>query len=66
MRLTRRNTTPDWQQSRNLFAIAPISLTELTDDELLARWAGQQPADSGTSPEQDELAAELERRGQDF
>lgn len=33
-----------------------------SDAELLAEWARQEPTDSGTNPEQDVLAAELERR----
>jgi hypothetical protein len=38
-------------------------LRDLSDDQLLKRWAALQPTDDGTSPEQDEVADEMERRG---
>lgn len=41
-------------------------LIKLPDDELLALWRAQQPAENGTNPEQDVLAAEIERRGLDI
>lgn len=40
-------------------------LIRLPDDQLLKLWRAQEPSDRGTDPEQDVLAAELERRGLD-
>ena len=40
-------------------------LSDLSDDELLKRWAEQECTDEGSCAEQDELAAEIERRNLD-
>ena len=42
-----------------------IDLAELSDEELRRWWDAQEPTDEGTSPLQDELADEIERRGLD-
>ena len=38
---------------------------DLSDEELLKRWAEQECADKGSCAEQDELADEIELRGLD-
>jgi hypothetical protein len=40
-------------------------LRDISDDELMERWTEQDCTDDGSCAEQDELAAELERRGLD-
>jgi hypothetical protein len=40
-------------------------LRDLSDEELLKRWAQQDCTDEGSCAEQDEIAAELQRRGLD-
>jgi hypothetical protein len=38
---------------------------DLSDPELISEWCAQNPTDDGTSPRQEELADELERRDLD-
>lgn len=40
-------------------------LSDLSDEELLKRWAQQDCTDEGSCAKQDELADEIERRGLD-
>jgi hypothetical protein len=42
-----------------------MNLADLSDAELLKRWAEQECVDEGTCAEQDALADEIERRGLD-
>jgi hypothetical protein len=43
-----------------------MQLPDLSDEEMIRWWCVQDPTDEGTSVLQDELAAEIERRGLDF
>jgi hypothetical protein len=43
-----------------------VSLADLTNLELLRRWYDLEPTKGEASPERDEIADELERRGLDI
>lgn len=47
-------------------AIDMRDLMTMSDSELLELWRKQEAADRGSSPEQDALVAEIERRGLDL